>query len=122
MGAPTISTATATETQWGACPNNWEITLAATFSGTPSGFEMEWWRAMDAAGTNFVYWTRKALTSPGAVDTLMTFGSDGEGSPRTEYRKYKARIVPASSANGAGPFCDDMETSQHSRSGGDCID
>jgi hypothetical protein len=121
-GSPTIVTATATETTWGACPNDWVITLAASFSSIPAGFELEWWRATDSGGTNFAFWQRKALSSPGTTDTQHTFGSDGSGDPRTEYRKYKARIVPAASANGAGPFCDDQETSQLSRAGGDCVD
>lgn len=123
-GAPTISTATATETSWGTCAavGEWVVTVNASFSSTPSEFELEWWRATDAAGTSFSFWRRRTLASPSATDTKSTWGSDGEGSPHTEYRKYKARIVPASSENGAGPFCDDEETSQLSRYGGDCVD
>lgn len=122
-GSPTISTATSTETSWGVCPNDWTIDVDATFSSTPSEFEVEWWRAVDSGGTSFAYWRRRTLTSPEATDTEGQFGSDGSGNPRTEYRKYKARIVPAASPNGAGPFCDDQETTpQISRTGGDCVE
>jgi len=127
-GAPTVSSVTPTDSVGACLTVGWVVNLAVAISGSlGTRFEIEIWRkawtSPASEPASYTFFARK--TSAGTysgIDGDMLFSSSGTGASETRHRKYMARIVPASSANGAGPFCDSLESSQLSRTANLCTE
>jgi hypothetical protein len=128
-GSPTVTSCSAAEDSGncsGGAPESrgFIVNITYSLSSTPAGFEVEVWRAtVNNPGDNdFVYWRRNAITETTEKEQDLMWGTDGGGASTTLYRTYKIRVVPASSGNGEGPFCDTDTTNQITRTLNDCVD
>lgn len=126
LGAPTISSASLSDSLDVCAGSGWDLNVSITLSGAlPAGFEIEAWSKQwkDAESEPGSYTYRRRYTAAGTQDLEedSVWGSDGGFSSETRRRKAQIRIVPAGSAPGAGPFCDSYETSQLNRLGYDCV-
>ena len=121
-----IASVTATDALDVCLGDGWTVDVTVALSGSlGSRFEIEVWRKAwtDPAsepGAYSFFLRRTTAGTYAAIDGDFLFGSSGTGATETRRRKYMARIVPAGSANGTGPFCDDKESAQLSRTGKLC--
>lgn len=116
-GAPTANTPSVTTNSISACPSSWVIRYAWSVSGTSAAFDAELWRSTvnnPTWPTDYAFSRRIDLSSASSgyeYETQDMQGSSGGVAGSTKYRTAVLRIVPASSSNGAGPFCDDSDPS-----------
>ena len=127
QGAPDV-TAVSLSDSLDTCAGlgGWAVDVQVTYTGSfGSGFELELWRKAwqdgDSEPGSFTFYSRKTSVGASPVtfsdeETKDFFGSNDQGSGSvTERRKFLARVVPSYSANGAGPFCDDKDSTQLNR-------
>jgi hypothetical protein len=98
------------------------FTISWTLSSEPAWAAIEVWRCTTSGCSDFVFWKRLAIATGSTTDPVIGYGTDGAGSSVTFYRTYKVRVVPACSANGAGPFCRDGTTSEASMTLESCVE
>ena len=115
-GAPTISISSILDTL-GTCASGdgWEVTLSFAASDTTGNYEIEIWskRWEDSdAEPAYTFYSREDITETSIVRQLSNVGTDGAGTAHTGHMKFEARIVHATTAEQAGPFCNTDESSQ----------